>query len=84
MVPTFVKVLVDLISLFHALVALKEHFTPSQLMVLLATINPIELNQWSFRFYPPHCYQLSQAETYSLLRVHLPPRTNIYLEFPLV
>lgn len=26
----------------------------------------------SFRFSPPDCYQLSSAETYSLLRIHLP------------
>ena len=29
----------------------------------------------SSRFYPPDCYQLSEAGTSRLLRIHLPPRT---------
>lgn len=80
-VSILVRMLVDPLSRFHAFGALKEYFTPSQSTALLASVDPIEHYQWSSRFYPPHCYQLSQAETSSLLRVHLPPRTNIYLEF---
>ena len=42
---------------------------------------------WSAQFYPPHHYWASLAEPYSLLRIHLPPRTNInlgsHLEFML-
>jgi hypothetical protein len=39
----------------------------------------------SFRFYPPDCYQLSSAETSSLLRDHLPPHTaSLRLGSPLV
>ena len=38
----------------------------------------------SFRFYPPHCYQASQAGTSSLLRNHLPPHiASVGLELPL-
>ena len=36
---------------------------------------PAEACGGSSRFYPPDCYQLSQAGTSSLLRIHLPPRT---------
>jgi hypothetical protein len=39
--------------------------------------------RWSAQFYPPHHYWLSQAEPYSLLRVHLPPHTNTPLVSPL-
>jgi len=53
-------------------------------MQLLAYIAPHELSRGSSRFYPPHCYQLSQAGTSSLLRSHLPPHTASFgLESPL-
>ncbi|WP_206747796.1 hypothetical protein, partial [Vibrio breoganii] len=35
------------------------------------------------QFSPPHHYWASQAVPYSLLRIHLPPRTNISLGFHL-
>lgn len=50
---------------------------------LLAALSPQDLHLWSFRFYPPHCYQASLAGTSSLLRTHLPPRTLSTLESPL-
>jgi len=60
------------------------NFTPSQLIELLTHISPRTSKNGSFRFYPPHCYQLSQAGISSLLRDHLPPHTaSISLEFPL-
>ena len=39
------------------------------------TAAPADFSDGSSRFYPPVCYQLSQAGTSSLLRIHLPPRT---------
>ena len=39
------------------------------------TTAPVDFCDGSSRFYPPVCYQLSQAGTSSLLRIHLPPRT---------
>ncbi|CAG22669.1 hypothetical protein PBPRB0797 [Photobacterium profundum SS9] len=59
------------------------YFPPSQLTVLLATASPTRLCRRSTRFCPPHHYWLSLAESYSLLRVHLPPRTNVHFESPL-
>ena len=54
-------------------------------MRLLALTSPCRSDDRSSRFYPPVCYQLSQAGTSSLLRNHLPPRTaSKSLEFPLV
>jgi hypothetical protein len=54
-------------------------------MRLLALTGPCRSNDRSSRFYPPVCYQLSQAGTSSLLRNHLPPRTaSENLESPLV
>jgi len=51
----------------------------------LAHNEPRRPSDGSSRFYPPDCYQLSQAGTSSLLRIHLPPRTaSKGLEFPLV
>lgn len=45
----------------------------------LALTSPLNLRQRSSRFYPPHCYQASQAGTSSLLRRHLPPRPRLCL-----
>ena len=60
------------------------NFTPSQPIWLLAHNGRRPSKSGSFQFYPPHCYQLSQAGTSSLLRVHLPPHiASISLEFPL-
>ena len=54
-------------------------------MRLLALTGPCRPSDRSSRFYPPVCYQLSQAGTSSLLRNHLPPRTaSNGLESPLV
>lgn len=51
---------------------------------LLAPGGPHEPGRGSSRFYPPVCYQLSQAGTSSLLRIHLPPCTASFdLESPL-
>lgn len=51
---------------------------------LLAPDAPREPGRGSSRFFPPDCYQLSQAGTLSLLRIHLPPRTASFdLESPL-
>jgi len=36
---------------------------------------PVDFCDGASRFYPPDCYQLSQAGTSSRLRIHLPPRT---------
>ena len=45
---------------------------------------PQQTGCWSFRFYPPRCYQVSLAGISSLLRIHLPPHTaSDCLEFPL-
>jgi len=64
---------------------LRINFLPSQAVTLLACIASHEPNRGSFRFYPPDCYQLSQAGTSSLLRSHLPPHTaSVGLESPLV
>ena len=53
-------------------------------MRLLAFTSPCQQGDRSSRFYPPDCYQLSQAGTSSLLRNHLPPRTaSESLESPL-
>ena len=54
-------------------------FLPLQAAALLVTAAPNKLCCWSPRFYPPVCYQLSQAEASSLLRIHLPPH---YASFP--
>jgi hypothetical protein len=52
---------------------------------LLALTSPHRLRCGSSRFSPPVCYQLSQARTSSLLRIHLPPSTaSVSLESPLV
>ena len=60
------------------------YFLPSHLTRLLTLASPCKPCCRSFRFYPPHCYQLSQAGTSSLLRIHLPPHTaSDHLEFPL-
>jgi len=50
---------------------------------LLTPTGPLNLRQRSFRFCPPRCYQASQAGTSSLLRLHLPPRTDCGLGFHL-
>jgi hypothetical protein len=51
---------------------------------LLAPGAPRGQGRGSSRFYPPDCYQLSQAGTSSLLRIHLPPCTASFdLESPL-
>ena len=50
------------------------------LLPLLVTAVPQDLRSWSFRFYPPRCYQASLAGISSLLRVHLPPHTRAALE----
>src|SRR5690606_19563844 len=50
---------------------------------LLSLTRPLNLRQRSFRFCPPRCYQASQAGTSSLLRLHLPPRTDCGLGFHL-
>ena len=64
---------------------LQINFIPSQLIWLLDISAPDEQAAWSFRFYPPHCYQLSKAGTSSLLRNHLPPHiASVGLELPLV
>ena len=64
---------------------LRINFLPSQTMPLLANIASHEPSRGSFRFYPPDCYQLSQARTLSLLRSHLPPHiVSFGLESPLV
>ncbi len=63
---------------------LRIYFLPSQLPMLLAMVSPCRPDYRSFRFYPPHCYQVSQAGTSTLLRIHLPPPTaSDHLEFPL-
>ena len=63
---------------------LQINFTPSQPTRLLAHAGPWQLSARSFRFSPPHCYQLSQAGTSTLLRDHLPPHiASVSLEFPL-
>jgi len=66
------------------LLSFHTYFIPSQSMRLLAFIDPYKLSCKSSWFYPPHCYQLSQAEIYSLLWNHLTPcTTSVNLESPL-
>jgi len=57
--------------------------SPSHTDMTFDQADPTASKQRSFRFYPPRCYQASLAGTSSLLRVHLPPRTRLNLEFPL-
>jgi len=54
-------------------------------MAFGAYLPPTNQAVGSSRFYPPHCYQASQAGISSLLRNHLPPHTaSIRLGFLLV
>jgi len=45
----------------------------------LALYASLQLSATSPQFYPPVCYQPSQAEGLSLLRAHLPPGTTYSL-----
>lgn len=51
---------------------------------LLSAISLQDLRLKSLWFYPPHCYQLSQAKDSKLLRVHLPPYILYGLDYRLV
>jgi len=83
-VPHLVRWLVLNVTFQSSSNDLRISFPPSRTMQLLAYIAPHELSRGSSRFYPPHCYQLSQAGTSSLLRSHLPPHTASFgLESPL-
>jgi hypothetical protein len=51
------------------------NFTPSHPADAFGLRPSPRTSHESIRFYPPHPHGLSQAESSTLLRVHLPPRT---------
>jgi hypothetical protein len=64
--------------------SLQMNFLPSHDVKAFGSRRPLRTSRRSSRFSPPDCYQLSQAGTSSLLRIHLPPCTASFdLEFPL-